>query len=124
MVVWLDVELEQHDIAVGDHVLLAFHAVQTLVAGGGDRTARDQIRIGDGLRLDEAALEVGVDDAGRLRRGVAVVDRPGPDLLLAGGEVGLQAEQVIRRPDQRAGAAFLDAELLEERLGLIRATDR
>ena len=40
------------------------------------------------------ALEVGVDDAGRLRGLPALADRPGARLLRAGGEVGLQAERV------------------------------
>ena len=47
-----------------------------------------------------------------LRRGVAGVDRPGAHFLLAGGEVGPQAEQVIGGADQRADAALLHAQLL------------
>ena len=42
-------------------------------------------------------LEIGVDHAGGLRRGVADVDRPGAHFLRAGGEVGLQAEQLVAR---------------------------
>src|SRR5262249_28671691 len=44
---------------------------------------------------DEALLEVGVDHAGRLGSERALADRPGADLLLAGGEVRLQAEQPV-----------------------------
>ena len=44
-------------------------------------------RPADGLGADEAALEVGVDHAGGLRRRVAAMDRPGAHFLLAGGEV-------------------------------------
>jgi len=38
------------------------------------------------LRLDEPALEVGVNDGGGLRREGSVVDGPAADLLVAGGE--------------------------------------
>ena len=43
-----------------------------------------------------------------LRRRVADVNRPRPHFFLAGGEVGLQAEQVIGGADQRADAALVD----------------
>ncbi len=80
----------------------------------------DQIVVSDGFGFDKAALEIGVDDAGGLGRGVAGVDGPGADFFFAGGEIGAQAEQVISRADQRADAAFLDAELLEEGFGFGR----
>ena len=60
----------------------------------------DVVVVGDGLGADEAALEVGVDDAGRLRRAVALVDRPGPRLLRPGREIGLQAKQLVGFADQ------------------------
>ena len=67
----LHVELEQHHIAVGDNVFFAFHAVESLGAGGGDGAALDQIVVGDGFGFDKTALEVGVNDAGCFGRGVA-----------------------------------------------------
>src|SRR5881394_1172685 len=84
-----NVEQEVHHVAVVDDVVLAFGAhlarvFRTLLA-----FERDEVVEGDRLRADEAALEVGVDHAGRLRRGVADVDGPGAHLLHAGGEVGL-----------------------------------
>ena len=61
----------------------------------------DEVVEGDDLGADEALLEVGVDHAGGLRRGGALVDRPGAHFLLAGGEVGLQAEQRRSRRGSR-----------------------
>ena len=48
-----------------------------------------------------------MDDAGRLRRRVADANRPGAHFLFAGGEVGLQSEQVVGRANERADAALL-----------------
>ena len=60
--------------------------------------AVDQVVEADDLGLDEAALEVGVDDAGRLGSGRADRDGPGPRLLRAGRQVGLQARACGSRP--------------------------
>src|SRR5436190_802900 len=70
-------------------------AVDADLAAGlrrGHRPGGHQLVEGDDLGLDEAALEVGVDDAGGLRCRPALADGPGPGLLGAGGQVGLQAE--------------------------------
>src|SRR5215204_5493898 len=109
----LHVELEQQHVAVRDDVVLSFHAVESLLPRRGDRAAGDEVVVGNRLRLDEAALEVGVDDAGRLRRSVSDLDGPGADLLFTGGEVGLQAEQMVSGADQSVHAAFLHPELTE-----------
>src|SRR3954465_7804060 len=61
-----------------------------------------------------------MDYTARLRRRVPLMNRPRADLLLARGEVGLQAEQVVRRADQRADAALLYPEFLQERVRFIR----
>ena len=83
-----------------------------------------QIVVGHGLGLDEAALEIGVDDARGFRRGVAGVNRPGADFLFAGGEISPQTEQMIRGADQRADAGFLHAEFLQKFLRLRRRTNQ
>ena len=59
----------------------------------------DEVVVRDDLGLDEAALEVGVDDARGLRRGGALLDLPGVDLLGPRRQVGLQPERV--EPDAR-----------------------
>ena len=115
-----DVELEQQHVAVFHDVFLAFHAIEAFFARGGDGTAFHQIVVGDGFGFDEAALEIGVNDAGRFGRGVARVNRPGADFLFAGGEIRPQAEQMIRGADQRADAGFVDAEFLQKFLRFVR----
>src|SRR6478736_61205 len=64
----LHVKPKLNDVAVAHDVVLAFDAGLAGGAGGGQRADRDEVVVGDYLGLDEAALEVGVDDAGRLRR--------------------------------------------------------
>ena len=67
----------------------------------------------EALRADEAPLEVAVDDARGLRGGVAPMDRPGADLLGAGGEVALQAEQRVGRAGHHRQRRLGHAERLE-----------
>ena len=49
------------------------------------------------LCADKATLKVGMDDARTLRRLGARPERPGPALLVPGGEKGAPAEQTVRR---------------------------
>ena len=78
----------------------------------------DIVVIGDDFGADEAAFEIGVDDAGGLRCGVALVDGPGAHFLDAGSEVGLQAEQGIGGADDAVEAGFGQAHFFEEQ-GLV-----
>src|SRR5690606_2849125 len=96
-----DVEAELHHVPVGHDVVLALHADLAGGLGRGHRTGFHQVVVGDDLGLDEAALEVGVDDARRLRSRPALADRPGPRLLRARGQEGLQTEGVETGPGQR-----------------------
>ena len=64
----LRIELEQHDVAVLDDIFFAFVARLAGFLGGNFAAERHEVVIGDRLCADEAALEVGVDDARRLRR--------------------------------------------------------
>src|SRR5262249_56430768 len=83
---------EMHDVAVGDDVRLALEPHLARLLRAALAAERHIIVVGDGLGADEAALEVGMDDAGRLRRPGAARDRPGRRLLGAGGEIGDQIE--------------------------------
>ena len=67
----------------------------------------------DDLGPDEAALEVGVDAAGALGRRRAVVERPRPGLLVAGGEERAQPEQVVGAADHPEQRALAEPEALE-----------
>ena len=74
------------------------------------------------LRADEALLEVGVDHAGGLGAGRALADRPRADLLLAGREVRLQAEQAVALARERRERRLLEA-VRREQLAAIGFAD-
>src|SRR3982751_4077182 len=89
------IEPKEHDVTVRDDILLPLGARDALLARALPAAVRDELRVRDRLGADEALLEVGVNDARGDGGGVAAVDRPRAHLLLAGGEVGLKAEQVV-----------------------------
>src|SRR5579862_3338688 len=72
---------EMHHVAILDDVILALEAELAGLARAGLALARDIVVVGDGLGTDEALLEIGVDDARRLRRAGAHRNRPGARLL-------------------------------------------
>ena len=101
------------DVAVDDDIFLAF--VARLAEFLGLHLAiGDVVLVGDGLGANEAALEVGVNDTGRLRRLGALHDRPGAGLLRADGEIGLQAQQPVAGGDHPIQPALVQAEPLED----------
>src|SRR4051794_21233743 len=79
-----DVEAELHHVAVLHDVVLALHADLAELLGLEHGAGCHEVVEGDDLRLDEAALEVGVDHARGLGGGGALGDRPGTGLLGAG----------------------------------------
>ena len=102
--VGLDVEAEVDDVPVPHHVLLAFDRELPRVAAFRFAAELHVVLPPDDLGLDEALLEVGVDDAGRLRRSRPLDRRPGADLDLAGGEECLQPEELVPSADDRVEA--------------------
>src|SRR5690606_5332798 len=109
-----DVEPELDHVTVLHDVVLALHPDLARRARRGHRTGLDQVVVRDDLGLDEAALEVAVDDTGRLRSGRALADRPGARLLGPGGEEGLQAEGVEADPGELRQAGLLLADGAEQ----------
>ena len=103
-----------HHIPVLHHIFLAFHAHFTGFFGFGFAAERHKVVVGNDLGADKAAFEVGVDDAGSLWGSVAFVDGPGADFLDAGGEVGLQAQEVVAGADEAVEARLFEAEVGEE----------
>ena len=99
-----------HHVAVGDHIVLAFEPHLAGIARAGLAAERHIVVVGDGLGADEAALEVGVDDAGRLRRAGAARHGPGPRLLRTGGEIGDEVEQRVAGADQPVEAGLGEAD--------------
>src|SRR5205814_320744 len=92
---------------------------RALAFGGRFRPVPQELVPADDLRLDEAALEIRVDHAGRLGRSRAFLDHPGAALVLAGGEIALQAEEHEAFADQLVEAGLLEADMSEELLALL-----
>ena len=83
------------------HVVRCFDDDDVLHVMGSVDPVRDrEVIVAGRLRLDEPALEVGVNHTGRLRRRVAAMDRPRTHFLLASREVRLQAEEIEAGADE------------------------
>ena len=93
-----------------DDVLLAFLAGLAGFLGAAFAVELHIVGVGDGFGLDEAFLEVAVNDAGGLRGGRALLDRPGASFLWAYGEIGLKAEEFLASADDAVEAGLCKAE--------------
>src|ERR1700754_1374879 len=105
----LNVEQEVQYVAFLDDVFLAFLAQPTGCSGTRLALVLDEIVVADGFGADKALFEIGMDDACRLRRGRASLDRPGAHFLHARGEVGLQPKQFVARTDHTIEARLFQA---------------
>src|ERR1051325_1661632 len=94
-----DVEADVQDIAVLDDVGLPLEALQAATGRLAVRPGRGEVVPADHLAADEAPREVRVDRPCRVERGLAAPQRPGPRLLIAGGEEGDQVELLLEAPD-------------------------
>src|SRR5438270_7274767 len=83
-----DIEAEEGDVPILHHVVAPFEPHLSPFPCRGVGSRRNQVIVGDDLRLDEPALDVAVDDAGGLGRFGALANRPGPDLWRACREDG------------------------------------
>ena len=109
----LHIEAEVHDVAVVHDVVLAFQPHLAGLLCSLLTLAGNEIVEGNHFGADEPMFEVGMDDAGRLGRGRADRDGPGAHFLRPRGEVGLQAEQLVRRVDHAVEAGLREAEVVE-----------
>src|SRR3569833_363906 len=112
------VEAEEHDVAVLDDVVLALVAGLAVFLGCDFAAEGDVVVVGDGLGTDETAFKIGVEHSGSLRGPGALADGPGARLFRAGGEICLQAKQLVGFADQSIQAGLMQAEGLEV-LGLL-----
>src|SRR5262249_3808652 len=92
-----DVEAEMRGVAVAHHGVLAFDVQLGGGAAGGLAAELHEVLPPDDLGLDEAALEVGVDGARRLRRLGPLHDGPGAHFGLARGEERDEPEEIVAR---------------------------
>src|ERR1700694_3214602 len=83
-----DIEAKETDGAIFHHVVASVEAHFAPFPSRGVGSSRDEVVVGDDLRLDEPTLDVAVDHAGGLGGLRALANRPGPDLWIARGEEG------------------------------------
>src|SRR5438067_6280049 len=79
-----DIETKEADVAVLDEVVSALEPHLAPIPCGRVRPRRLQVVEGDNFRLDESALDVAVNHAGRLRRAHSLPHGPGPNFRVAG----------------------------------------
>src|SRR5262245_63074560 len=95
----LHVEPDVQHVAVADDVGLALEALLPAARRFRVRARLDQVVPVDHLAADEAPGDVGVNRAGCVERRLAVAQRPGARLLLAGGEERDEVERVTEPAD-------------------------
>ena len=108
-----------HYVAVLHHIVLALAAELSGGAAGRFAAQLHEVLILDDFGADEALLEVGVDDSGRLGRLVAHLYGPGAALVASGGEEGLQVEKRVCRLYEPHHSGLLEAYLFEEHFALL-----
>src|SRR5215472_14955681 len=99
---------EMHDVAVRDDVFLSFEAQSASLAGARLAAERHIVVICNGFGTYEAALEIGVDDAGRLGRLGAAGDGPGLRLLGPGREVCEEAQETVAGANKAIESRLLE----------------
>ena len=103
-----DVKEEVHHVAVLDDMLFSFGAEPASALELHLALMLFEVLDPVGLGEDEAPLEVAVDHPRDLRRATTGRDRPGADLLLSCGEVGLEAKEPVglagQYPPERANS--------------------
>src|SRR5277367_6478650 len=112
--VGLDVEFEKEDVPVFYDVVFAFGAEEAFFFDGLFAAVFEEVVGGVAVGFDEAALEVGVDDAGGSGGFGAAFDGPGADFLHACGEVRDEVEEAVGGVDEAVEARLVEAEGLEE----------
>src|SRR5579875_540600 len=115
----LDVELKEKNVAVLDHVLLALRPQQACLLNRLLTAEAEQVVGRVGLCANEAALKVGVDDAGCSRCLGSARDCPGAHLLHPGGEVRNQVQQAVSSVDQPVQPRFSQPKVGEEFAALV-----
>ena len=108
-----------HYVAVLDDVLLALDAHLAGGADSGFSLIIDEVVVLDDLGTDEALLEIGVDDAGGAGGLVSLMDSPGAALVGAGGEEGLETEQMVCALYETDHTGLFETHLLKEHLTVV-----
>ena len=90
-----DIEKEVDDVAIGNHIGFPFAAELSSLSNAFLVAVKFQVIQGEALGTDESAFKIGVDDPSCLGSGGSDRNGPGPDFLLAGREITLEAQQVV-----------------------------
>ena len=115
-----DIEEEVDDVAVGNHIRLAFASELASFPDPFFVVVKFQILQAEAFGTDKTAFEVGVDDAGGLGSGGSNRNGPCPDFFFSGGEVTLEAQQGVGRSRDLVKSRFIHAKISEHlRLGLV-----
>src|SRR5690606_23870339 len=109
-----NVETKVNNVAFADHVALALEPELPGLAGALLAAARDELLVADDLCPDETALEVAMDDAGRLGSRGVLLARPRANLLDSGRVERLQAQQPIGRANHAVQARLGQVHAREE----------
>src|SRR6185503_2144507 len=91
--IWLHIEPEMHNVSILNNVLFSFQLQLALLAATRFAPEFHQILEASDLRSDESALDVRVNNARRLMRGRAALDRPSPAFVLTRSQKADQVEQ-------------------------------
>src|SRR5581483_8239608 len=92
-----DVEADLEYVAIDDFILLALDPQLARLSGPGPGTELEQFVPVDHLGPDEPSLQVRMDHPGTLGGFGPGPERPGPALLVAGGEERAPAQQPVGR---------------------------
>ena len=112
----LYVKQEVHDVTILDSVFLTLCRKLSCGPYGCFGLVVDKILVFDDFGPYKAFFEVGMDDTGRLRSLVALVDGPCPAFVSTCREECLQAEQFVCALDQSCGSGFSKPHFIQEHL--------
>src|SRR5262245_61166383 len=91
----LSSETEMHHVAVLDHVFLALETESAFLFRALLAAVSHEIVVGDHFGADEAFFEIGMDLAGGLRSGRALLHGPGAVLGLPDREERLKVQHLV-----------------------------
>jgi len=114
----LDVEFEEEDVAILDYIFFAFGAEEACFFNGLLAAVLEEVVGGVAVGLDEAALEVRVDDSGGSGGFGAALDGPCANFLHTSREVGDEMEETIGGVDEAVETGLGEAHVLEEFVAL------
>src|SRR5207244_3403817 len=107
-----DAEANVQDVAILDDIVLALQTEEAFRARIRHGAGGHQIVVRDHLGPDEAAFQIGMNLAGRLRRLGPPTYRPGAYLIFTSRQEADQVQQLITSPDDLVQRRFLDVQFL------------